>query len=166
MKTLEKCAYKGFTLFETVVVILITSIVLFSGVRFFELAYMLYHTQKNVLDADWQGRLAAHALKMDIQLIRSASDISTATATDLAFTDEFGTPITYTLVGTQLQKNTLVLARDVQSIAFSYYNSSGALLSTPVTVSSIRYIVFQINIRKPSSAAFTFSSGAALWNIM
>jgi prepilin-type N-terminal cleavage/methylation domain-containing protein len=166
MKKCRALMQKGYTLIEIIVVIIISSIILFAGIRFFELAYLLYNNQKTVFDIEWQGRLATNMIKMDIQMIRSTTDITSATATDLAFTDEFGTSVAYQVSGTQLQRNSQVLANDVQSIAFSYYNSTGTLLTFPVTNTAIRFIAVQLNVSRSNTAAFTYMTGAALWNIM
>lgn len=154
----------GATLLELVIVIFIISVVTAAGVWFFHLAYDLYNNQQNVLEADWQGRLATQVIKTDIQLIRSTADISTATATALTFVDEYGNTIAYTLSSANLLKNSQVLASSVQSITFKYYNQNGVELSQPVTTSLIRYITAEITINQ--TATFHFITGAPLWNVI
>lgn len=164
MKLIIKSKQKGATLLELIIVIVIVSIVTAAGVWFFHLAYALYTSQQSVLEADWQGRLATQMIKTDIELIRSTSDITTATQTALSFVDEYGNTISYQLSGSQLLRNSQVLADSVQSIVFRYYNQSGTELSSPITVSAVRYIVAEITINQTTT--FSFVTGAALWNVM
>jgi hypothetical protein len=78
----------------------------------------------------------------DIQLIRSPSDITTATSTQLSFTDINNNTVSYTLSGSSLNvtKNgsTQTLAVGINSLTFTYYNGSGA--TPPASTALTRYI--------------------------
>lgn len=154
---------RAVTLIEIIIVIVILGILFVMGARFFQLSYNLYDQQKQIINDNWQGQLAAQMIKRDIELIRSTADITAATAATLTFTTIYGDTVTYQQNGSQLRRNNQRLVEDLQSLTFMYYNGSGTQLTSPINVSNIRYIV--CTIVTGANVTFTFTSGAALWNV-
>lgn len=155
---------RGFTLIELIIVIVISSILLGAGIEFFRLSFNSYLQGQQIADADWQGRIAINTITHDLHALRSTTDITTATASALTFTDLDGTSIDYQVNNGQLMRNAQIVANFVQSITFQYYNEDGVLLSDPVAIASIRYVAVNLVINE--NGTMNFVSGVALWNIM
>jgi len=127
----------GFTLIEVVVVIVILSIIAGIGSRVIQAAFNSYLVNQNITTANTAARLAFERMTRDIHNINSAASISTATSSQLSFTDIYGNTITYQLTGTQLMRSGQVLADGVSSLNFLYWNQS---LNTASSTANICYI--------------------------
>lgn len=134
---------RGFTLIELIIVILLMGIIMAVASKMLSQGLTGYLTSKNLIEAEWQGQIGLERMARDIHLIRSLGDISTASASQLIYTDTSGTSITFQLSGTTLMRNSQVLADGVQSLIFSYFNKNGASTST---LSDIRYITISLNV--------------------
>jgi prepilin-type N-terminal cleavage/methylation domain-containing protein len=133
----------GFSLIEIVMVIIIIGIIAAIASRILMQGVSAYLTNINIINSDWQGRIALERMVRDIRAIRSPTDITTASASTLAFTNTSGTSISYTLSGSTITLNGNVLADGIASLTFTYYDSSNAITATP---SAIRYILISINV--------------------
>lgn len=132
----------GFTLIELVMVILLFSIISVVAATLIAQSFNGYLTSKNIVDANWQARLAFERMTLDV---RQAQSISTASASQLTFTDTSNNTITYQLSGSNLTRNGNILADGIQTLIFSYYASDGSTTSTPA---AIRYIQYSLTITK------------------
>src|SRR5689334_11495059 len=101
---------KGFSLLELIIVMVILSIIAGIGSRIVQAGFNSYYTNQNVTTANVQARLALERMTRDIHAIKDSSSITTASASQLTFTDVNGNVITYQLTGTQLMRNTQVLS--------------------------------------------------------
>ena len=149
---------KGATLLEVVMVIILVGILSAGGGELVRLGFESYVAGQSSIDADWQGRTAFERMTRELHAVRSASDIIAATPDILTFTNIEGNTISYQLTGTQLMRNTQVLAVSVQDLAFHYYDSSGAVA---LNNSDIRYITVTLDIDNN-----TFTTGVGLWNLI
>jgi prepilin-type N-terminal cleavage/methylation domain-containing protein len=139
---------KGVTLIELIMVIVLISIIALASTKMMVNGLTAYQTGKDVMDADWQGRLAMERMMRDLRAIRSPSDITTANSGQIIFTDINGNSVNYSLSGTSLLRNSQTLANGVQSLTFSYLDKNG---STTATLSLIRYITYTLNITQNNS---------------
>jgi prepilin-type N-terminal cleavage/methylation domain-containing protein len=151
----------GFTLLELIIVIMLIGIIAGISSKMLSQGFSGYFNTRNVLDADWQARLATERMQRDIRDVRSPVDIATAAASQLVFTNTEGNQITYSLSGTTLMRQTntnttQVLADGVQSLTFTYFDRTGAVTTT---LANIRYIEFSLNIVL-NNTNFTVSSAA------
>jgi prepilin-type N-terminal cleavage/methylation domain-containing protein len=138
----------GFTLIELIIVIMILGIIAGIGSKILSQAFLGYFDNKYLVESDWQARLALERMQRDIRAIRSTADISTATATQLAFIDTNSDTITYSLSSAKLYRQTnsntaQVLADGIQSITFSYFDKNG---TTTAVAANIRYITISLNV--------------------
>ncbi len=145
---------RGFTLIEAVVVIILMSIIAVVASVGMSQGFNSFFASQHVTDADWQGRYALERMSREIHVVRSPSDIKTASANQFSFNDINGNPISYTLSGTSLMRNTQILADGIQSVAFSYFDINGAATTT---LTNIRYITINLNVTLNNSN-FTLST--------
>lgn len=154
----------GITLIEIIIVIVVISLLSGITAQFLNLGFLGYYQGQNSIDVDSQAQVALNRLMNDLHRLRSASDITTANASDLTFTDLDGNVISYQVNGSQLQRNNLALANNVQSITFQYYDITGTVLVTPVSEANkplIRLIKLNLMIND-----FNYTTGVTLWNAL
>jgi len=140
----------GFTLIEFVLVIVLFGIVAAVGSKMLAEGFRAYFAGRDLIDAQWQGRVALERMTRDIRAARSNADISIWSAAQLTFTRLSGASISYQLAGISLMRNTQVLADGVAGLAFSYQASDG---SAAATVNDIRYITVSMNITQGGVAS-------------
>lgn len=145
----------GFTLVELIIVIVILGILVVVTEPLLQSGFDAYFTQRNITEANWQESLALSRMKRDIRGMPTLANITMATSSELAFTDSENESVDYTLSGTNLLRNTDVLASGVNSISFAYYNRYGA---TTTTLSDIRYINITLNVTKNNVDYTTFTT--------
>lgn len=124
----------GFTLIEVVIVIIILSIIAAIGSRVIQAAFNSYNINQNITIANTAARLAFERMTRDIHNINSAASISTATSSQLSFTDINGNTVTYQLSGTQLTRSGQVLADGVSGLSFSYWDKNLNSTATPANI--------------------------------
>lgn len=143
MKNTCRQYYRGFSLVELVIVIVILSIIAAIGSKVIQAGFNSYFTNQNVTTANVQARLALERMTRDIHAINSSASITTASASQLVFTDVNGNAITYQLTGTQLMRNTQVLADGINTLTFSYLDRNAAVTAV---LANIRYVTVTLNI--------------------
>lgn len=139
---------RGYTLIELVMVIVLIAILAAIASTLLGQGFKAFISAQNVSDADWQGRVAMERMVRDIRAIRSTGDISTASASQLVFTDVNGNSFSYQLSGNTLMLNSQVLANGISSLTFSYQTLTGA---TTTTISAIRYVTFTITVTQKTA---------------
>jgi len=149
---------KGFTLIELIFVIVLLGIISAIASKIISQGLNSYLTNKNIIDANWQGAIALERITRELHMIRSPTDITTSTASQLSFTDIAGTAISYSLSGTNLMQSGTVLADGASSLTFTYFNKNGVSTATP---STMRYIKIALNITK-NNVIYTLSTAAYL----
>lgn len=145
----------AFTLIELVIVIAILAVLSVIILPVLDSGFNAYFKGRNLVNANWQGSLAMSRMTRDIRDIPSSNAISTATASQLTFTDNTNTSVSYTLSGTILLRNGVVLANGVNAITFRYYSSTGAVTAT---ISAIRYINITLNITQNATNLTLFTT--------
>lgn len=174
---------KAFTLVEFIIVMVVLIIISAGSSLLLTQGFSAYYTGRNILDADWQARVAIERMMRDIRAIGSRGYISTATNNTtipptLAFTDINGNTITYTLNSSQQLTRTntgqngspQILADNIQTLTFAYYGATGILITLPASptqaqLNTIRYIVISLNISY-NNISFTITSTVYPWNVL
>lgn len=133
----------GFTIIELIIVIVILSILAVIALPMLSSGFNAYFTARNLSDANWQGRLALARITRDLRALTSNNNITTATATQLTFINNANTSVSYTISGSNLERNALTLANGVNSVTFDYYTSAGAATAV---IANIVYISITLNI--------------------
>jgi prepilin-type N-terminal cleavage/methylation domain-containing protein len=134
---------RGFTLLELVMVIVIIGVISVVIAKIMLQGLQSFATSQNTSEVDWQGLIAMERLTSDIHTIRSPSDITTITASQLTFTDTSGTSVQYSLSGNNLLRNSQILASGVTGLTFGYLSDTGA---TTATASAVRYISISLTL--------------------
>lgn len=146
----------GFTLIELVMVTVLLGIL--GGIfgRILLQTFSVYRTSQNITETDWQGFLALERLTNDVHTIRSASGITTTSASSFAFTDINGASVTYSLSGSTLLRNSQTLASGVTGLSFAYQNNAGIA----ATGTAVRYVIPSITLTQGNvSTVFTTTIG-------
>jgi prepilin-type N-terminal cleavage/methylation domain-containing protein len=141
----------GFTLIELILVIAVLAIISAVGSRIVAKGLTGYIASQNMIDSDWQARIALESMTREIRNIRSVSNITIATPTRLTFVDTFGITIDYTLSGTNLMEGAQVLADGISTLSFTYYdnNYASTLIIANINVIQINMTVTQGNTNYP-----------------
>jgi prepilin-type N-terminal cleavage/methylation domain-containing protein len=139
---------KGFTLIELIMVIVLSSILASIGSYVLLAGFKAWFANQNVMAANNQARMALERMTRDIHAVASAASITTATASQFTFTNIGGTSITYQRTGSQLMRNTQVLADNISSLSFSYLDRNAA---TTAVLANIRYISISLVISQGSA---------------
>jgi len=134
---------RAFSLVELIIVITILAVLSVIMLPMLQSGFNSYFTQRNLTDANWQGRLALARIARDLRSLPSSNNISTANSTQLTFINSANTSVSYTLNGTSLQRNGLTLANGVSALTFGYYDSTGAVTAL---LANIGYISITLNI--------------------
>lgn len=133
----------GFSLIELVMVITITGVIAIILTQIFHQSFKTYLSSQSNAEIDWQGFLALERFANDVQSIRSPSDVTTVTGSQLVFVNNTGATITYEVSGNTLMRNTIPLAIGVSSVTFSYYDKNYVAISNPLLV---RYVAIDLNL--------------------
>ncbi len=109
--------YRGFTMLEVIVIIVVLGILGVAGSNMLG-GLFTFSSVSNVNDATWQGRLALEKMSREIHVIRSSSDISLASGSQITFVDINGNSIDYTSSGSTVTRNTTNLLQMAQQPHF------------------------------------------------
>lgn len=128
----------GFTLIEIVISMTLLGLVAIT------IAPMIYQgiqgalVAKDLSTLDWSARESLERLTRELYALRRDS-ITTANATTLTFTSNLAEVVTFNYDGVndELLRNTDLLANNLTSFTFTYYDANGAVTALPV---NIRYI--------------------------
>jgi prepilin-type N-terminal cleavage/methylation domain-containing protein len=144
MTKLAAKAVRGFTLIEMIIVITIIAVISVMAGQVVASGLKMMLTAQQVVDADWQAKLALESMVREIRNIRSRADMTTTSSTTLAFNDINGDAITYAYSGGALTKNSQIIASGVASFSFTYYDVNYNTTTTPANV-AIVYMQIGIN---------------------
>lgn len=85
-----------------------------------------------------ETQVAMTRMMKEIVRVKSPSQISVFTATTLTFVDIDNATVSFSLSGQNLLRGADVLAREVQSLAFTYLDKDGVVTATNTSIRVIR----------------------------
>jgi len=120
----------GFTMVELVIVIVLVGVIAMTASLLIGQAAQTYQKEGNYSAMTSQDLLALEEMEREIRIIRSPSDITTCTSTNLTFTDVNGNLIVYSYSGTTLSAGGNPLASNLSGFSFAYFNNSGGVAAS------------------------------------
>lgn len=136
----------GFTLIEMVLVITVVGVLAGAAAVAFDPvldSWVLGQSRGQM--SDTLG-VALNRMAQEISQLRDAQSLTIASDSDIQFTDVNNNVIRYRLNGSQLLRNADVMARNVQSLTFSYWDVNNAVLAAP-TLSPAATNLWRLSIR-------------------
>ncbi len=146
---------KGFTLIEVIIVITIVGIVsvIIGSMLLGVVKAWTFKFNRNDILCD--GRLAMDRMTREIRTIKDSTSVTTASAAQFRFTDTGNKDITYSLSSTNLNRTengtANLLAENVSSLAFTYYDANGNTIATPIvspSATNIRRVRINLTLTK------------------
>jgi len=133
----------GFTLIELIVVIVLLGVIAAMGGRLLNRAFSGANKFNASNDPNyWQGVVAYERMVRDL---REMVSLSSASVNSITYVDQNGNTTTYSLSGSQLIRKVSsasgnVLANNLSSLSFGYYDVNGNAASQTSTVACINVI--------------------------
>ena len=125
---------QGFTMIEVIIVILLAAIIATSASLLIGQTAQIYQKEDSYSSMTNQGRLALEEMGKEIRIIRSAADVTSActiaTSSSFTFTDSNGISVSYSYSGGTLSSGANILANNLSSFAFTYYDKTGTQINT------------------------------------
>jgi prepilin-type N-terminal cleavage/methylation domain-containing protein len=153
---------RGFTLIEMVLSIAMLGVMMLAlgpGLRASLDKYNLLSARRQAIS---DVRSGMDRMVSEIRLIPASAQVISIGATSFQFQYPAGTPITYSLSGGNLMRNSDILISNVSSLAFAYYDQSGAVTAT---TSAVRAVSIQLTADVPStSTSYTLRTRVFLTN--
>jgi prepilin-type N-terminal cleavage/methylation domain-containing protein len=126
---------KGFTLIEliiTIAIVGIISVIIGSMLLGIINAWTFKFSRNDLL---WDARIAINRMTREIRTVKNSTSVITASASQFRFIDTGNKNITYSLSSTNLNRTedgaANLLAENVSSLTFTYYNSSDIVIPSP-----------------------------------
>jgi len=159
---------KGFTLIEviiTITVVGIVSVIIGSMLLGIVKAWTFKFNRNDML---WDGRLALDRMTREIRTVKDSTSVTTATSSQFRFTDTGNKDITYSLSSTNLNRTengtVNLLAENVSTLTFTYYNSSDAVIPNPAvspSATDIRRVRINLTLTKNGQNVYLQSDASA-----
>jgi prepilin-type N-terminal cleavage/methylation domain-containing protein len=155
----------GFTLIELIMVIMILSVVAVISSKIITQGFAGYMTGTNIIQTDWQAKVALERMTRDLHDIPTYADIIAAntSASQISFTDFSDSTVTYKLSGTTLQLNGNTLASNIVSLTLTYLDKSGNALTAPPS-SALAYIKIALVVSN-NGTNYTYNTGVYMWGV-
>jgi type II secretory pathway component PulJ len=145
----RKQRLRGHTLIEILIACMIMTLL---GVGLWTLLRSTYNSQYEVLGQNSANSYSRQAIDEIADNLRGAKAVTTATASEIIFTDNSNVPVRYWISGSSLRKTTnglpaggSVVVRDVQALSFnywSYYNGVWLSSALPSNVANVKAVDF------------------------
>jgi len=140
----------GFSLIELVTVMVLLGIVAAVAAPFISDSFKAYFTGRDLVETDWQGRVALERMTRELRTVRAPVDLTMTSVSDLTFVDVDGNSVRYFMsncVLTICELTRLVppsvtgqpLATGISGLAFTYLLRDGK--TTTVAPASVYYII-------------------------
>jgi prepilin-type N-terminal cleavage/methylation domain-containing protein len=157
----------GFTMIEVVVTLLVAAILFGLGATVISGGFRSYFLGREIMQNDWQGRLALERMTRELRTVRTATnllipippgDLDIATLGQITFIDFAGNTIVYRQTGNTIERSQNAgafqpLADNVGtgSLSFVYLQNDGATAAgTPAAVYYIR-VLFTVSSANASA---------------
>lgn len=156
---------KGFTILESLLAIVVISVVLVAVGYILLQAMRSYTLVIDRREALQEARLAVNMMTNEIQTIANpTTDISSISTTSMTFTKAGGGGVVYSISGGELFRGSNILATNVSSQSrFDYYTAGGALTSNPSQVYRV-HIALEVDTGDTASGKVMLNNNIYLRN--
>ena len=137
--------HQGFSMIELILVMVVTGIIASVTALIFRPTLDSWSLDSSRLTETDSLSYAMNRIMDEIASIQSNTGVLTATASRLRFIGGTGATVDYQLTGSNLMRNSDILARDVQSMTVTYSNVTNAAIGTPA-VSPSTTDIWKINV--------------------
>jgi len=154
---------KGFSLIEMMVVVVILGLIVLGLVTFFTGGTKSWVAGQSQLEAQRNARQAMDRMVREIREGNSIESGSNATSITINYLASFGkSSVTYSLSDTTISRDGSPLINNVQSLTFTYFDSSG----NPVVPenASKAHINLEVDVDKDSNPDITLNTDVNLRN--
>ncbi|MBP9864791.1 MAG: prepilin-type N-terminal cleavage/methylation domain-containing protein [Candidatus Omnitrophica bacterium] len=141
----KKGSQSGFTMMETVVSMSILGTLLLSTNIFMKPATDLWVLQAFRDSSEHEARLSLLRIVRELSQIRNDQSVSSAESSRITFTNTSGQEVTIKLLGTELLRNNVVLARNIAAFELAYWGYDQSSIANPV-VSPSETNIYSISI--------------------
>ncbi len=145
LKRLNSKKVRGFTLIEAVMVIVIVGILAGGSSMYIKQVMDTWNFQNFREEAVSQGRIGLIRMTREIRQIKGPFNVTAANQTVFSFVDHNDNAISYSLSGTNLNRNSNLLLSGVNNFTFSYYDVNNTLVTSPILAPNSTNI-YRINI--------------------
>jgi len=124
-------------------VVIIVGIISAAIAPIFTSGFQAFISARNLSAMSAGGELAMDRMSIEMRGIDPSADFNASTlpsATQFKFLQNGTTAVTYSVSGTSLNRNSNLLASNVQSLSLSYFNSGGTALTPPLTLANAQSI--------------------------
>jgi prepilin-type N-terminal cleavage/methylation domain-containing protein len=160
----------GFTLIETVVTLLVAAVLFGLGATVISGGFRTYFLGREIMQNDWQGRLALERMTRELRTVRTATnppippgDLNINTGGQITFVDFAGNTIVYRQTGNTIERSQNAgafqpLADNVSTtspLSFSYLRNDG-VTAEPVVgglSTNVYYITVSFTVSSTSASA-------------
>jgi prepilin-type N-terminal cleavage/methylation domain-containing protein len=152
---------RGFTIVEfalTIAILGVAALLVAPSVSSAIKDYNLVWSRRLVVN---EAREGLDRMVREIRLVPGSAQITTVSATSLVFQYPTGTPISYSLSGGNLLRNSDILVSNVSSLAFTYYDEVGAATSV---ASAVRSVGIQLTAGNATTGTMTLRTRVFLTN--
>jgi prepilin-type N-terminal cleavage/methylation domain-containing protein len=130
---------RGFTLAELLIVCAVLAFIMAGLLSLQQQGQQAYMWGASRVEVQQNARIA---LEMMVSEIRSALAVTSsagcnASCTSIGFNDQNGTAVTYSLAGTNLQRNGATVIGGVQTLTIQTFDSTGTATATPANVRAV-----------------------------
>jgi len=160
----------GFTLIEMVVTLLVAAVLFGLGATVISGGFRTYFLGREIMQNDWQGRLALERMTRELRTVRTATnllipippgDLDIATPGQITFIDFAGNTIVYRQTGNAIERSQDAgvsyqpLADNVSigagSLSFVYLQNDGAMAAG--TPAAVYYITVAFTVSSTNASA-------------
>jgi len=159
---------RGFTLIEMIVTLLVAAVLFGLGATVISGGFRTYFLGREIMQNDWQGRLALERITRDLRTVRTATnppvppgDLDISTSGRITFVDFGGNTIVYRQTGNTIERSQnggafQPLADNVSagSLAFTYLQNNGVTAEpTGGNSANVYYITVSFTVSSTNASA-------------
>lgn len=158
---------RGWTYVELVVAVTLSTVIILSLGKIALLMVDAHEVEIMARGMRGEASEACYRFSREARGVRDLQSVTTATSQEFRFTDVNGNDIRYRLNGTNVLRNADTMVEQVSDLTFTYYDTDGAGIVTPIVGPSstdIRSVRMVLTVTR-SGESFNVQTQAKLRNV-